>query len=291
MGRLTGWRFPKLLMMTDLKVVKNINEIQVVIQSVRNHRKSFLTNFFPETFKHGIWIKKNQLELISLKETYFLIYSDNGFKRLFYISSCLTEITESLDILKNKYPDEKYVTDLVGKGDMLNDIYSVFLNTGFTFYSSLTRMSSTKYPTLKAIDPSVDFADISEVLLVDSLFKQYFDKYTEQLPLIEELKNWIEKKQMLVYRSGKEIGGFLIFDKTSSTAYLRYWFVHPNFRDLKIGSKLINQFFIENKDAIRILFWVIETNENAIKRYKHYGFHAEELRDIVLIYNIPLNER
>lgn len=277
--------------MTNLKVVLQIDEIKVAIQSVRNHHKSFLTNFFPETFKHGIWIKKNELALIMLSETYFLIYSDGGFKRLFYISSGLSELAESLDILKNKYPGEKYVTDLVGKGDMLNDVCSVFLKTGFTLYSSLTRMSSTKYPALKTIDPSVDFADISEVLLVDSLFKQYFDKYTEQLPLIEELKSWIEKKQMLVYRSGKEIGGFLIFDKTNSTAYLRYWFVHPNFRDLKIGSKLINRFFIENKDAIRILFWVIETNENAIKRYKHYGFHTEELRDLVLTYNIPLNER
>ena len=41
----------------------------------------------------------------------------------------------------------------------------------------------------------------------------------------------------------------------------------------------------EGKDTKRQIFWVIRTNENAIKRYKHYGFNEENMFDYVMQYN------
>ena len=79
--------------------------------------------------------------------------------------------------------------------------------------------------------------------------------------------------------------GHLIFELSASTLYLRYWFTHPDYRDKKVGSRLLRRFFEEGKDTKRQLFWVIRTNENAIKRYKHYGFTEENMYDFVMQYN------
>ena len=68
----------------------------------------------------------------------------------------------------------------------------------------------------------------------------------------------------------------------ATTHYLRYWFTHPDFRDKKVGSRLLRRFFEEGRDTKRQLFWVIRSNENAIKRYRHYGFAEENMFDFVM---------
>jgi hypothetical protein len=45
---------------------------------------------------------------------------------------------------------------------------------------------------------------------------------------------------------------------------------------------LLNEFFSNSVGTKRQLFWVIQTNENAIKRYIHYGFNSENLYDYIL---------
>ena len=44
----------------------------------------------------------------------------------------------------------------------------------------------------------------------------------------------------------------------------------------------IKKYFSDSRGAKRQLFWVIKLNENAIKRYRHYGFKSENLFDVVL---------
>jgi GNAT superfamily N-acetyltransferase len=89
---------------------------------------------------------------------------------------------------------------------------------------------------------------------------------------------------MVSYYGSWEIGiaGFIIYQLVGVTLYLRYWFVSPLFRDRKFGSKLFNYFLLKGKDSKRQLFWVIQTNENAISRYKHYGFKEEKIYNFVL---------
>ena len=42
--------------------------------------------------------------------------------------------------------------------------------------------------------------------------------------------------------------------------------------------------FAMGANTKRQYFWVKTDNENAIKRYRHYGFEFEELKDTVLAY-------
>jgi GNAT superfamily N-acetyltransferase len=118
---------------------------------------------------------------------------------------------------------------------------------------------------------------------IHSILEQYFDKYSEQLPLQTELDQWIINNNIFIVTEEKKIIGFVIFENIGVTAYLRYWFTHPDYRNRKIGSILLKRFFYECRASKRQLFWVISTNENAIMRYKHYGFAAEQLLDQTLL--------
>ena len=46
--------------------------------------------------------------------------------------------------------------------------------------------------------------------------------------------------------------------------------------------KLFNEFLSRGKNTQRQLFWVIKTNQNAIKRYRHYGFEEEKMSNFIL---------
>ena len=102
------------------------------------------------------------------------------------------------------------------------------------------------------------------------------------MPTYKELVDWIRQEHISLYEVDGKIAGFIIYDLNGQTSYLRYWFVHPEYRNKKIGSILLNKFFSDNQEAKRQLFWVIQSNENAIKRYKHYGFESENLYDFIM---------
>ena len=103
--------------------------------------------------------------------------------------------------------------------------------------------------------------------------------------IINELKMPAEYNVLIfIPKIENKIAGFLIYELTTTTLYLRYWFTHPDYRDRKVGSRLLRRFFEEGKDTKRQLFWVIRTNENAIVRYRHYGFVEENMFDYVMQY-------
>jgi len=272
--------------MKNYKIIKDFTEIQEVFHQVKNLKRGLITNFFLEPFKHGVWIDQHKLKLVWVEDTALLIYYGDDFNRLFYISPDLMSLGRAIDEFMHENNAEKIVIDLVGLESSLQEVSAIFNKEGFIRRSSLVRMSSLGFVQPTLIDSSVVCADKTHVTIIEPLLHTYFDKFVEQLPMKEELNHWVENKQILIYQNDNRIGGFLIFQNMVNTAYLRYWFVHPDFRNQKIGSKLINKFFQENTEAKRFLFWVIESNDNAIKRYLHYGFKPEKLKNIVLTINI-----
>jgi ribosomal protein S18 acetylase RimI-like enzyme len=277
-------------MKTERKIVDDIGEVQDSFQLVKSQNNGLLTNFFVDPLRHCIWIRKHELELIRIKMSVLLLHAKDDFKSLFFITSGLSELEECMEIFLRENQNERLVIDLVGTEGSF-PAFTFLTAFGFKNYSTLVRMSSPGPVGQVVTDGSVSFAAIPDIPIINAHLQQYFDKYVDQLPIVEEFVSWVDKKQLLVYKDKDTIGGFLIFDSTITTAYLRYWFVHPDFREQKIGSKLIMQFFEINRKAKRYLFWVKEDNENAIKRYAHYGFKNENLKDLILTYNITQNER
>jgi len=260
-----------------------ISEVQYEIKAVKENNKSFITNFYLEIDKMKTWIKDGELYKIRIGSTVFFLKKDAEFSFLFYSSSSFEALGDSLSILNSKINNIFFVIDIIGKEPNILLLVSLFKQHGFYLYTSLTRMSRlTDVSKHQKPIHKITNADSSQIKVIINLLHKYFDPLAEQLPTYKEINNWIKLNQILIIEVKEEIAGLVIFDLIGVTSYLRYWFVNPNYRNRKIGSSLLSSFFIKSAKTKRQLFWVIRTNENAIKRYMHYDFQEENLYDYIL---------
>lgn len=275
----------------DNNIIISSTQLLDFTSEIRLLRRGFITNFFLNDFKHTLWIDKKEFSYYHINDTYFLIRNHNSISHLFFISTSLEELSESLKIYINLFIKEhsegktnNLVIDIVGKNS-INDLRDTLFECGFYQYQSLHRMNRCGLFSLETeIIDDVLYAEEEDLPTIFTYLNQFFDPLSEQLPMIEEIIMWQKENNIIVYKINNNIAGFLIFEIQGVTLYLRYWFVHPDHRDQKVGSKLFARFRQIGNKTKRQLFWVINDNENAIKRYKHYGFESENMYDYVLLY-------
>jgi len=266
-----------------MKKVTDFIEINQAVVRIKNYKKKLVTNFFPNREKVEIWISKNQFYTIEIGEVIYFLKKNENFYALFFIASSNEELDKSLLELLVDFSEEILMLDIVQREET-SDLLNVFYSKSFNLYTSLVRMNRLNHQVdlLSISTDGVKEASGHHLISLTNILYSFFDEKAEQLPDEKELGNWIENKNVLIYEEDNQIGGFLVYEIIGNTLYLRYWFVHPNFRDKRVGSKLFYEFENKGKDANRHLFWVIRSNENAIKRYKHYGFVEEKMYNFVL---------
>lgn len=266
--------------------IESFNKINALVSELRNLKKGYVTNFYPDETKMESWIIRNQFYYESYEEVLFLIKDNGAFYNLFYCATNNVMLEKALLLFNEKHLESIVMTDIVGNEQQCRLVGECFKKCNFSEYVSLVRMSrmtpKNEDNHIDTLSPNVKFAKIEQAEELYSLLSHYFDPLAEQLPTMEEIRQFVLQRQILVYSENNKIVGFVIFEKNSSTLYLRYWFVHPEHRNKKIGSSLLKLFFNEGKTTRRQLFWVIQNNKNAIIRYEHYGFKKENMYDFVL---------
>ena len=273
--------------------ITNYKYIQDIIIKQRAYREGLITNFYLNEERCNFLIKKNYLFLQEYEKCSFILFKEDDFYHLYYIAVSNERLDNALKILMKNYPEVKFVTDIVGSDAVITEFSKLFELYGFEKYSKLFRMSRIKKDESNMeSDFRIEYATPVWANQIKNILNIYFDKYSEQIPLSEEIDQWIVDKRIIGILEKDSIIGFVIFEINGLTSHLRYWFVAPEYRDKKIGSALLKRFFYECRNTKRELFWVIESNENAITRYEHYGFRSEPLFDQVLIkrHNNKINE-
>lgn len=259
--------------------IESYSELLLKIAEIRNFKNGFITNFYPNEFRANIWMENELLESYQGDETYIFIVKNSGFTTLYF---CSTSIDKLKTCISNLDIDNTLVLDIVTNGSD-SPLIELFKRNGYFDYCSLVRMSRVGQLPEKDKDEMVQFAKYEDISQIKNYFDNHFDKLSEQIPTRKELERWIDRSEIIVCIIDNIIVGYLIYDLIGVTLYLRYWFVSPEYRDKKVGSKLFNEFINCGKDSKRQVLWVITTNENAIKRYIHFGFKEEKMFDTVLI--------
>lgn len=267
-----------------MNLVENFQTVQNSFTAIKAYKKKSVTNFFFDETKVSKWIETGLFYTIEIGEVLFFVKKNSGFDSLYFIASSIDELQNSLPLLVSQFEDSIFVADIIAK-DENSEIKSVFEKYFFYEYTSLVRMSRMVGNSLLEFEQIAHLkeANLSQIDEINSLFDQYFDPKAEQLPNKEDLLAWVESGSLLVYEIDSKICGFIIYDLNGVTLYLRYWFVHPDYREKKIGSSLFAFFLYKGRNTKRQLFWVIKSNENAIKRYLHYGFKEEKMYNFVMI--------
>lgn len=264
--------------------VLNYSEVQNGITIIKNINKKIVSNIFLDEVKISKLIQEQNYFKIEFPKVLFFVNKRADHYVLSYAASSLESLKLALKNLNSNNKKEVFIVDIIAKEEN-PEIKQIFQVAGYSNYTSLVRMSSMSNNDGMLFEKleNLKEANINQVSEILALFHQYFDPKAEQIPDELEIKNWIAKGSLLLYEVENKIAGFIIFDLNGITLYLRYWFVHPEYREQKIGSKLFQYFLYKGKNSKRQLFWVITTNENAIKRYKHYGFKQENMFNFVLI--------
>ena len=267
-----------------MKLVTDIADVTNAYNFAKEFKKGFNTNCFVTTEQFNKLIKNGVLFEIYLGEVAFFLKKNVGFLNLYYYAASIDALAKALPKLLELTKDEIVVVDLVTKDEFCKEKL-VFEENRFNVYTSLVRMScvGNRSHGEGANSVKVRNAVSEEAVAVKVLLTTYFDPRAEQLPDLDDLSVWIQQNNIILFEEQGKVVGFIIYDLTATTLYLRYWFVHPDFRDLKIGSQLYKEFLARGKDTQRQLFWVIRSNENAIKRYLHYGYKEEHMYNYVLI--------
>ena len=269
--------------------VQSIEQLRQSSAEIRSLRRGFLTNFFIDSVKHGLWIAKRDCYIERLGSTLFIIKQSSTFWNVFYYSTTLDEFSTDLSSFLSNHPVTTMMFDIVGRDVQCQPVVELFRSKGGKEATSLVRMTRMTAPMEYVADDTIRRAEEKDVKGIIHLLHAYFDEQTEQIPYDEELEDYVRQGHVLVCEELDRMAGFLIYELNTSTLYLRYWFTHPDFRDRKVGSRLLRRFFEEGKDTKRQLFWVIRTNANAIKRYKHYGFTEENMYDFVMQFDNNAN--
>lgn len=261
--------------------VVSYDQIQDMIKQIRSLRNGFATNFYWDDKKHPYWLSEGSLIYDANPNSFLLIHLAEGFSNLYYIA---TSVETALNHFAETKLDCDTVVDVVTKGED-NDTISIFKNKGFEDYKHLFRMTHVGLMPVDEwnFDQIVKFATKEDVdALSHELFKG-FDPLAEQLPSKQELSDFIDRGEILLVMDKNNVCGFVIFEIVGVTWYLRYWFISSDYRNMGIGSKLLKASLLRGKDTKRQILWVMSNNENAIKRYEHYGFEREIMNDNILI--------
>lgn len=265
-----------------MQKVQSFEDLQKQVAEIRSLRLGFITNFFPDPVKNSLWIVKGDCYTERVNNTLFIARKSQKFWNVFYCSTTLEELGADLAVFQGQNLGMVLMYDLIGREIQCQPLVELFKAKGCIEATSLVRMNRMTEPMVYDPDSAIRYATEEDLPLIREQLHQYFDERTEQIPYDEELINYTKQNRIFVCEENGVIVGFLIFELNATTLYLRYWFTHPNFRNKKVGSRLLRRFFEEGKDTKRQLFWVIRTNENAIKRYKHYGFKEENMYDYVM---------
>ncbi|MCA6470736.1 MAG: GNAT family N-acetyltransferase [Chitinophagaceae bacterium] len=267
-----------------MKLVTNINDVTNGYNFAKNFKKGFNTNCYVANEQFYKLINNRNLFEVYVGQVAFFLKRNEGFLNLYYYAASIEELGKSLPKLLEIVNDETLVVDLVTTNEFCAEKLA-FEENRFNIYTSLIRMSCFEKKPYGEIENSIKIrsAVSEDVSSIRELLISYFDPKAEQLPDTVDLLFWVEQKNIILFEEKGRVVGFIIYDLKVTTLYLRYWFVHPDYRDQKIGSQLFKEFLSRGKDTQRKLFWVIRSNENAIKRYIHYGFKEDKMYNFVLI--------
>ena len=269
-----------------MRLVSDWDTVVSLVASCRNEGL-VSTNFFPDEARMSAWCRDGVFFEERCGGTQFFARKQPGFHNMYFMSKSPGALAVDLRSFLSFHGNERWIADLIGPDSVRQPLESAFASCGFDPLTTLQRMGRRTSVGDFPRQPGVEQAKPEDAANVKALLDGYFVAEEEQLPSLEEVIKWIDSGTLLLVRgeAGDGILGFVIFDLCPAALYLRYWFVHPDSRGRGVGGRLMKAMFAAGRGTKRQYFWVRTDNENAITRYRHYGFQFEPMKDVVMAHS------
>ena len=256
------------------------------IQSAGWGASGVITNWFASPDQVQYWIDRDVLSIVEFPRGVLIFRRDRDFHHIYHVAMDREALSAALASLGSAAATGDVLTsDIVGRPEDVQAIAGIYNDHGFREHNSLFRMvRSSGFPHVEdPRDPEVVFGEAGDVDPIRGFFDRLLDRFTDQIPEPDEIRRAVARHNVILIRRGQGLGGMLLFETTGLTSVLRYWYVNPEYRDQRIGGRLIKTFFHLCRPSKRIILWVDSDNTDGIAKYRHYGFTLENLVDRIMI--------
>ena len=265
--------------------VTRVSEVFDAIQRAKAGASAFCTNFFPTQGRLQGWIDHGELLGEVRDRCAFFLRKDRGFWHLCFCAADRATLQRELAALPN-LKTECVVVDLVGSEAGLAELVGHVESAGFRRYARLLRLARASQPGQPQSFPEgteVVWADNRDCQGIMDLLECSFDVYADQLPMRYEIEAAITARQVLTVKCEGTLAALLFFETQGLTSTIRYWAVAEQFRSRRFGSALMRHYLAAQTAVRRFILWVTANNEDAIQKYRHYGYAQDGLIDDVLV--------
>lgn len=269
-----------------MKPFQTWTDVQELVARARNEGL-VASNFFPDEARMSAWCRDGAFYEARCGDTQFFVRRQPTFSNVYFMSRSVDVLGEDWKTFATKNGNGKWIVDLIGPDRVRQPLEDVMAAVGFSRLATLQRMGRKTPEDVEVPSPNVERATLNDAGKIKELLDAFFIAEAEQIPSAEEIRKWIEAQSLYVMRGGatNPIDGFVIFDLSPAMLYLRYWFVHPSARGRGVGGRLLKAMFAAGRTTKRQYFWVKTDNDNAIKRYQHYSFQLEPMKDVVMAHS------
>jgi len=268
-----------------------VTEVFDAIQAAKAGATAFCTNFFPIQAKLEGWISHNELCLYRRDGVTFFARKDRDFWHLYYCAANISALRQGITTL-SVLKDAPVAIDIVGTEASVGEAVGVFEAGAFRRHSRLLRLArpAQEMPPVSPAEPdNVVCAQEPDSQAVLSLLECSFDRYADQLPMPYEIEMAITARQILTVKCQGVIAALLFFESQGLTSTIRYWVVREQFRSHRFGSVLMRHYLAMHSAVRRFILWVTAGNEDAVLKYRHYGYMPDGLVDHILVNRIVLS--
>jgi GNAT superfamily N-acetyltransferase len=268
-----------------MQKVDTISAVFGAMQQIKTGAPAYCTNFFPTPQKLQRWIDQGELFLVSSPGAAFFFKMDREFWRIYFCAAdrdALRRQFMSLNAVKTK----PMVIDMLEYESTPDGLLPLVESIGFRRYARLCRLArpgSAPLPSSPSADRQPVYAVQEDVQGIFDILDSAFDRYAEQLPKLSEIEMAVENRQVLILKHDQTIAGLLFFETQGAASTIRYWLVAEKFRALHYGSALMRAYLTAHGTTRRFTLWAMADNEQAIQRYRHYGYTPDRLTDHVLV--------
>jgi GNAT superfamily N-acetyltransferase len=265
--------------------VVSVNQVLDAIQQAKTGATAFCTNFFPTPAKLQGWVDHRELYSATQGQSSFLFRKDRDFFRFFFAAPSGAVLNKDLSAVA-ELKMERLVADVVGNDASLAELLPLLQSSGFRPYRRLSRLLRAAQPGAAPAEKStseIAWAEPSDRDAILELLNRSFNHYADQIPMLYEIEAAIVARQIIAIKSGGDLAALLFFETQGFTSTVRYWVVSDKHQSRGFGSALIRHYFAIHSAVRRFILWVTIDNENALQKYRHYGYAPDGLADHVLV--------
>lgn len=260
-------------------------DLQAALQRVKSRPGPFLTSFYAGPEQARRWIEGPGLYHLQSEGALLLLRPDGDFFHLYHAAAGAGALAGALRPGAGWPEHADLAADLIGRHDDVRVLAALYRDCGFRDHVELVRMRCT-IDAAHAEDgggAGAEAAAESDAGQVLAFLAQYLDPLAEQVPAPDEVRAMARRGEALLVRDGGALAGVLLWETTGLSVVLRYWFVSHQSRGRGVGARLIRTFFQRVSHCRRVVLWVIAGNDDAIAKYRHYGFDIEPMADQVMV--------